>query len=616
MSSQRLESTQICAWPPHVFNVIWNFDRLRSFFKYLPKYSSLPEFQLVAKESSSSYHCRRCGFTASVINPICPTRNLGDARTCKQQHEFASSVPRARRASAPSRVFLKVDLSPWKFTFLTGDHTNNRPEVPLEQRDLKATTSVIDPLPIVSSQSPHMPVDQTSFHVTAVDFHIDDIDDIDINNYAQQREVPGSLCDVATATLSVWGKRLLQKKKKLIHLSFDQSSTSPPLLGQSIIKPVEYDSEHHDSAMGLKFSRSTFNSGRTDKIPSFHPDDAHEQAKYVSQSHDNDNLPHTPIKSTHLHPPKHQHLRPLRRKNNFIIPCAPDPDASEPIAISLTLHHSSPPTSSHVSKKSSQRLRPHSHSRAHSHPQSISSDSDPMTPVAPMNQLPPPSSFSPLKTSSPVRLGHPSRPYYTAIRKNISPPTPPRSRPQSADASLKSTATMANASRHLSMSAMPPASSTLDDDGDFEVHSGPTNSARLSLTSVLHRQSYDNRTQTHTRNTQSLSRAANGIISNRAIGFGCSMSGETELRMALAASSPSGVATTTSGRTATTEDDFRFRETVVPSQNMNNNDKNIQSSSTNTAGTDYLHTRHVGSRDSFMGRVKKLRKGLKEMLMN
>lgn len=360
--------------------------------------------------------------------------------------------------------------------------------------------------------------------------------------------------------------------------------------------------------MGLKFSRSTFNFGRTDKTPSFHPDDTHEHAKYVSQNLGNDKLPSTPIKSANPHSPKHQ--RPLRRKNHLhIMPCAPDQDASEPIAISLTLHHSSPPTSSHVGKKSSQRLRRHSHTRAHSHPQSISSDSDLATPVTPTYQRSPPSSFPPPKISSPVRLGHPSRPYYTAIRKNISPPTPTRSRPQSAEVPMTSTAIMTNASRHLSM---PPASTlgANDDSGDFEVHSGPTNSARLSLTSILNRQSYDSRTQTHTRNAQSLSRAANGIISNRSNGFGCSMSGETELRMALAASSPSGVATF--GRRPTTEDEFRYRETGVPSQNMN-----IQNSSSSTnTGTDYLHTRYVGSRDSFMGRVKKLRKGLKEMLKN
>ena len=371
--------------------------------------------------------------------------------------------------------------------------------------------------------------------------------------------------------------------------------------------------------MGLKHSRRTLNA---DKMPLFHPGDAHEHARNVSQNHDNDDLTPTPIKSAH------PHFRPLRRKNHLhIMPCAPDPDTSKPIAISLTLHHPLPPTSSHVGKKSSQRLS-HSHNRAHSHeshPQPISSGSgDPVTPpMTPTYQRSPPSTCPPPKTrtSSPVRLGHPSRPYYTAIRKN--PPTPSRSRPQSqppppsfhlglsAIAPMTSTAAMTNASRHLSMSAMPD-----DDNGDFEVHSGPTNSARLSLSSNLHRQSYDNRTQTHTRNAQSLSRAANGTISSRSNGF--SMSGETELRMALAASSPSGVANTFGRRPTTAEDGFRFRETVVPSQNMNNNDnnKNTQNSFINTVGTDYLHTRHVEPRDGFMDRVKKLRKGLKEMLMN
>ena len=377
--------------------------------------------------------------------------------------------------------------------------------------------------------------------------------------------------------------------------------------------------------MGLKPSRKPLNVSRTDKMPPLYPDDAHEYAKNVSRRYDNELTP-TPIKSTHPHSPKD---RPLRRKKHLhIMPCAPNPDTSEPIAISLTLHHSSPPTSSPVSRKSSQRLS-HSHTRTHSHPQSISSGSgDPVTPVSPTYQRsPPPTSFPPPKTgnSSPIRLGHPARPYYTAIRKNISPPTPSRSRPQSAVTPMTSTTTMTNASRHLSMSAMPPSAYSAfdnDDDGDFEVHSGPSNSARLSLSSNHHRHSYDNRTQTHTRNAQSLSRAAHGMNSNRSNGFGFSMSGETELRMALAASSPSGHSvastTTTFGRRPTSEDGFRFRETVIPSQNMNNNNnnnkKNIQNPSTNTRTTDHLYTTpHV---DSFMGRVKKLRKGLKEMLMN
>lgn len=86
----------------------------------------------------------------------------------------------------------------------------------MEQRESKATIPMIDPLPIVSSpsQSPYMPVDQITFHATAVDLRIDDIDNIDINDDSQQREVPESLCDVATVTTvtrPVCGKKSYNK---------------------------------------------------------------------------------------------------------------------------------------------------------------------------------------------------------------------------------------------------------------------------------------------------------------------------------------------------------------------------------------------------------------------
>ena len=166
------------------------------------------------KETSSYHRCRQCGCAGSVVNPKC----LWCAWTCKeeQQHEFASSGPRARCASAPSNVFMKIDLSPWKFTFLAGDHANidsNRSDA-----ELKATSSpVIDPLPTVSSQSPCMPVDQTD--ATTMDLHRNHIDDIDtdmVNDYTRQRghPVPELLGDVATATRSVWDKKLLQNNNK------------------------------------------------------------------------------------------------------------------------------------------------------------------------------------------------------------------------------------------------------------------------------------------------------------------------------------------------------------------------------------------------------------------
>lgn len=62
-----------------------------------------------------------------------------------------------------------------------------------------------------------MPVDQTD--ATTMDLHRNHIDDIDtdmVNDYTRQRghPVPELLGDVATATRSVWDKKLLQNNNK------------------------------------------------------------------------------------------------------------------------------------------------------------------------------------------------------------------------------------------------------------------------------------------------------------------------------------------------------------------------------------------------------------------
>jgi hypothetical protein len=158
--------------------------------QHLPKYSSLPELQLV-KETALC----QCGSTKSLVIPTC----LCCASTSKRplaQHEFASSVPRARRASAPPSVFIKIDLSPWKFTLLAGEHANIDFEAPVFKQTQSTT-----PSPIISSLSPYMPVHQT-FDATAVDLHPDhDDDDIDTDAIRQRDPVttiPGSLNHVAT----------------------------------------------------------------------------------------------------------------------------------------------------------------------------------------------------------------------------------------------------------------------------------------------------------------------------------------------------------------------------------------------------------------------------------
>ena len=173
---------------------------LTAHFQHLPKYSSLPELQLVVKKTTLC----QCGSTKSLISPTC----LSCASTCKQtlaQHEFTSSVPRARRASAPPSVFIKIDLSPWKFTLLAGEHANidfNPHEAPVFKQTQSKT-----PSPIISSLSPYMPVHQT-FDATAVDLHRDHDDDgIDTDAIRQGDPVttiPERLNHVATGTRSVW----------------------------------------------------------------------------------------------------------------------------------------------------------------------------------------------------------------------------------------------------------------------------------------------------------------------------------------------------------------------------------------------------------------------------
>lgn len=614
-----------------------NSTRLRrTWNKHLPKYSSLPELRL----------------------PLC------HRRCTEPKHDFKSSIPRTRHASAPPRVFIHIDLAP-KFTLLADNHDlNRRLVVSSKQTETISKLSVIDPLITVPSMPSHMPIHrhQSSLIDTVAVYERRSRDHI-YNVDAQQPALYSVVIpeEVATATLSsppsffdsptnTFDRDTGRTETDSSTHTADASWTLPPLTSEggssATFEPEGIGRARSDSTttmkpnVSVKVSRRAFAVGYAGKIPPFHLDTV---PKNVPLNRDDDETTSSPIKS--LHSPKHQHFRPLRRKNHLhVMPSSPDPDldASEPIAISLTLHHSSPATSSHISKKSSQiftdYISPHSHTRVHS--------DDPVTPpMTPTHQRSPPASAPPkLKNadmtgtsspeSSPLRLGHPSRPYYTAIRKNGVSPSPsrrPQSQPPPSSFHLgfdststpipglpMTSTTVTNTSRHLSMSAMtpsPPAFSALydggdgdDDDGDnddLEIPSGPTNSARLSLSS--NRSSYNNHThQNHTHHhVQSLSRGK-GIIGNSngsSAGIGFSMSGETELRMALASSSAPSGGVATIGRT--THGGFRFRETVIPSENniASTNNSKVDSSS---------RTRDSG----FMGRVKKLRKGLKEMLMN
>jgi hypothetical protein len=178
--------------------------------KHLPKYSSMPELQLAMKEKPL-YHCCPCGFTNSLINPMC----LWCTWTCKEaKHGFKSSMPRARRASAPSRVYIQIDLflSSGKFALLAPDRAtivSHRSAAPSQQTETNIKLSVIDPPPFVPSISPYIPpvlVDPTTVLDRCITSHRDHLYDIDtnmVNGNDPVTVISQGFGDTAIATRSV-----------------------------------------------------------------------------------------------------------------------------------------------------------------------------------------------------------------------------------------------------------------------------------------------------------------------------------------------------------------------------------------------------------------------------
>lgn len=365
--------------------------------------------------------------------------------------------------------------------------------------------------------------------------------------------------------------------------------------------------------------------------------------------------------------PRPQELRSLRRRKHLnVLQTSPsDLAGREPIPISLKIRSSASKTSLKLKPISSAQDSTHIRDRS-SQQISVRTDSSngsPVTPETPMLlQISPSTSPTRLSindvSSSPVRLGHPSRPYYTAIRKQgVSPTSPtPSSRPSSMvgpPASLvaprrqsytpSTTMTLpvmsTTASRHLSMSTMfcSPAYSlpsengfsvfSLQDDENADAGGGdddemqptlppspPPNTTRfsfprrakdahhISLEHSIHGGGGDPNTQ-----AQSLSYSRRSGYRGSGVGF--SMSGQTELRMALA------------------EDGFRFRETAplaaAPAALVDGDGDDAELGhglggrrlGVRTGRVNAKGGMDVGEKNSFMARVRKLRKGLRDMLL-
>ncbi|KJA20547.1 hypothetical protein HYPSUDRAFT_55998 [Hypholoma sublateritium FD-334 SS-4] len=330
------------------------------------------------------------------------------------------------------------------------------------------------------------------------------------------------------------------------------------------------------------------------------------------------------IAGDEISPSTLQHrLRTIRRKKhlNVLQTSSADAVAPEAIPISLTLRPS-------ASKASLKAITP----RTLSQQISIVTDStdSPITPsIKPELSTPSTSpedpSESPTSTRS-VRLGHPSRPYYSAIRKGGISPSSSRptsglsSSPPSRRQSTPSPASPLPAtSRRLSMSTMfyspgysQPAVNALsvfalpDDEDANDANDTETpvlpptpapGAARFSFS--LPRRAKERPLSHGEQHAHTVSYARSAGRGYRGSGVGFSMSGQTELRMALAEDAASA---------GITEDGFRFRATPLVPPVSDESDRREGGSGAVGVGAD------AASGGSFMGRVRRLRRGLKDML--
>ncbi|KAF9478858.1 hypothetical protein BDN70DRAFT_879449, partial [Pholiota conissans] len=610
----------------------------------LEKHRSLPELR-IPSEDRLEFRCGQCGLTNTLF-PLCLWCTWPSQQS---EHAFAVYIPRVRHVSSPSRAFQleppSKDISahdsiPASFSTSATAHPRTPPISWYPPTRRKSRGLFLDPPSFVAHSIPEV-MDAAA---TMCDLDVKSHDDSQMG--AGEGRITGQRVDeenVATATplthsrsASVCeGHRVprdpLPHEEKTLS-SVDRSLTSshpsnlPPLL---IIDTNDMKTDEDQLTNLVPFN-----------------DDGTKTATLS---------------------PRQQELRSLRRRKHLnVLQTSPTTLAArEPIPITLKLRSPASKPSlklQHVSPTQDVTYTPHDRPRALSQQISIQTDSSdsPVTPQTP-TPLPMPPSTSPTglstsdASSSPVRLGHPSRPYYTAIRKQgISPtsltssqPSPftspslstnaaPRRRSYTPSSStpVAIPAMSTAASRHLSMSTMfcspayshPPETGfsalSLQDDGDDAQGGGdnlglpimppspPPNTARFSFprrSKEVRRSLVDgiqslSGSSSPTTHAQTLSVSYSRRSGYRGSGVGFSMSGQTELRMALA------VGAAASGND---EDGFRFKETApaVDAVEATGDTRLMR-------GLQEENVRHAkGASGSFMGRVRRLRKGLKDILL-
>ncbi|GLB44865.1 hypothetical protein LshimejAT787_1802020 [Lyophyllum shimeji] len=469
---------------------------------HLPKSTSLPIFKLLPIDRPV-FTCRQCGFLNTLV-PLC----LWCCWTSDAAHrEFEESMPRARRVSGPPRVFWKSATSSLASPMASGSNSISAAALPRSALETKSNL-LADGMPTLQ----HPPIRITRTHhrrppnPESMPDHV-----------TYRRDARGITSSGATAveTVNVTNATPLGPALQLRRPRWSDGSARKFKGGEAGITPRRRPSSHLPS---LRHSRSTgvdrrtpMHLIRTVSTKSLRSTHIVIDFKALHDSYD------FKLESGELSPKSAPTQRTLRRKRRVSLfrTSTPSPlPQSRPLsaftsnsAIDAPSAFPTPDASVHKHVLSAPIHEPNRNTLTHAR-----------------------SGSQPTNT---VRLGHPSRPYYTAIRPNMSLSRP--SSPASASAPRSQSPTQppptsfSRPTRPMSLPtparAPSPAifsvlssTSALSDEEASPLEHGLLASANRPRSSS---------TMEHVRPL-----AFGSLAPPRGGGF--SLSGETELRMALA----------------------------------------------------------------------------------
>ncbi|KAF8071591.1 hypothetical protein FPV67DRAFT_1481921 [Lyophyllum atratum] len=457
--------------------------------QHLPKSTSLPIFKLLPIDRPT-FTCQQCGFLNTLI-PLCLWCCWSSDAACR---EFEKSMPRARRASAPPRVFWKHTTCQTSRNGVNPVSTTSKPTT-IPQAEAKYT--LLDVMPTIQ---------HTLIPRESVNQRCPPNSEFPSHHLIYRRDTPRTMTSEATAagslevtTATPPGPVPVFKKPRRPRWS-DESARKGGVAGIASRRPSLYFPPlRHSVSTGVD-RRTPMHLLRTISTKSLRSTHIVIDFKTLHESYP---LKFKPVDDLSLTSAPTQRI--LRRKKRVSLFRTSTPPPSRPQSTSTaTSVPLTPPGSPEPN---------------------IYVDNNALLAPMPMPAHEPTHARSGSQPTNTVRLGHPSRPYYTAIRPNMSRPTSPISRSQS-----PSTLHPSSASRPTRPTSLP-APSRPPSPGIFSVLSSTSALSDEEDTSPIEIFAYRPRSQST--NVSINSRPLTfGPLSRHRGGF--SLSGETELRMALA----------------------------------------------------------------------------------